>query len=126
MYVAVRPIKLPVHGADGRQVSTRVIQPGEEVPGVSGWPYPQIIAHLNLDLIRWDGEARPPHVEHRFATVDMKSYQGAGLHRPKSAQAIAEKKAQKAVRVDERGSPVAEKKQEKQEKRPKASKTKAG
>jgi len=66
MYVACRHLKLSVPGEGG---TTRVvsISPGEQIPGAELWPYPNIIAHLNLGLMKWDGdiEANAPHSAHR-------------------------------------------------------------
>lgn len=68
MYVACRQLKISVAGEDGK-TQVKTIQPGEPVPGADGWPYPNLIAHLNLQLIAWKGKTQvdAPHNAHRSA-----------------------------------------------------------
>lgn len=61
MYVACRVLKVQKPG----DTAVRTVQPGELVPEAAGWPYPTLIAHLNLQWLKWDGEEHPPHEAHR-------------------------------------------------------------
>jgi hypothetical protein len=85
VYVALRQLKVTrrdesgnvVRDKQGRDVVDTVF-PGEEVPGVEFWKYPDIIAHLNLDWMKWDGAGIAPHNGHKGAVVDISAYRGKG------------------------------------------------
>jgi hypothetical protein len=66
LYIACRPIRIEVQEAGKSRI--RVIQPGEPVLGVEHWGYPTIIAHLNLEFMKWQGElSAAPHEAHKQA-----------------------------------------------------------
>jgi hypothetical protein len=71
VYIACRQLKVSVPG-EGGKCKVLVIDPGQPVPGVETWGYPQIIAHLNMHLIKWVGEheSRAPHNAHK--NIDFK------------------------------------------------------
>lgn len=87
MYVALRPLKLTVKDAEGRNC-VHTIGPGEEVD-VASWDYPNIIAHLNLDWIKWQGEGTPTHEAHKGKIVDMAAYRGEKIAEKAQAPAKA-------------------------------------
>ena len=70
MYVACRQMKVSVPGEDGKAKAI-TIEPGQTIPGAESWPYPNLIAHLNLQMIRWTGKEVPPHEAHKRKSVTM-------------------------------------------------------
>jgi len=70
MYVACRKLKISVPGEDGKTKVVTVL-PGETIPGAEAWTYPNLIAHLNVEAIKWAGSAEKnaPHNSHRNQAV---------------------------------------------------------
>ena len=66
MYVACRHFKVAVPGKPG---SARDVKPGDEVPEALTWDYSNLIAHLNLEWLKWSGKAVAKHDEHRNKAV---------------------------------------------------------
>lgn len=73
-YIALKPLRIGILNDRGEQTGVKVIEAGEAVPGIEDWSYPNIIAHLNMDYIKWVGTGTPTHESHRGCVVDMAAY----------------------------------------------------
>ena len=69
MYVACRELKVHTVGSDGKPGPVRIVKPGEPVPEVFHWEYQNILAHVNLEWIKWNGEKTAFHETHKGGNV---------------------------------------------------------
>ncbi len=82
-YMALRPIKIGILDAEGKQIGVKHVKTGEIVEDAASWSYPVLISHLNLHLIEWIGEELPPHTDHkRAAVIDMAAYRNEKVSVP--------------------------------------------
>lgn len=73
-YIALKALRIGILNDKGEQTHVQVVEPGEPVPGIENWTYANIIAHLNMDYIKWAGEGAPSHKAYRANVVDMSAY----------------------------------------------------
>ncbi len=86
MYVACRPLKVALTGDASK---FRMVAPGDTVPEALGWPYASLIAHLNLEWIKWTGKESPQYQAEDAKVVPIRPVLVVTPEKPKAEKPAA-------------------------------------